>query len=159
MGVVWKGLEEVDPECVATLRRVLGPVLRDLEATTSVVDFDVDPRPILGCGCVLLPPGLNWEDVTRRALKHPDLGPFFTYGTIDYDPSCPMEQLVQGAASQVQHMATAMIWTRTGIGGWPLCPIHKTHPLWPHPDRDLGIAMWECRGAGYRVPIGDLSEA
>jgi hypothetical protein len=159
VGVEWQGVDEVDVECAAALGKILAPVLRDLEETTSVVDFVIDPRPIVACGCVLLPPGLTWEDVTSRGMKHPDLGPFFTYGSIDFDPSRPLEQLVQGAASEVQHMAIAMIWTKTGVGGWPLCPVHKTHPLWPYPERATGLAIWQCRAAGYRVPIGRLSEA
>jgi hypothetical protein len=159
MGVEWQGLDEVEPDCTAALRAILDPVLLDLEATTSVVDLVVDPRPLVGCGCVLLPPGMTWEDVTSRGMKHPDLGPFSAYGSIDFDPSQPLEQLIEGAASQVQRMAIAMIWTRTGVGGWPLCPVHTTHPLWPYPDRASHTAIWECRRAGYRVPIGRLSEA
>lgn len=157
VGAEWQGLDEVDAECAAALQNILGPVLLDLEATTSVVDFVVDLRPRRGCGCVLLPPGMTWEDVTGRGMKHPDLGPFFTYESIGYDSSRPLEQLFEEAASAVQHMAIAMIWTRTGVGGWPLCPVHKTHPLWPYPDRNLGIAVWECRRAGHQVPIGELS--
>ena len=53
-------------------------------------------------------------------------------------------------------MAMAMIWTRTGIGGWPLCPVHKTHLL-GDADSDLGIAVWSA-GERDRVPVGELSE-
>ena len=158
VGVEWQGVDEVDPECLETLRKVLDPVLLDLEATASGVNFLVDPRPCVGCGCVLLPQGLTWEDVSRRGMKHPDLGPFFAYGWLDVDVTRPPEQLVWLAADEFQRMAIAMIWTRTGIGGWPLCPVHKTHPLWPYPDGDLGIAVWQCRRAGHRIPIGGLSK-
>jgi len=157
MGIEWQGLDEVVPQCLETLRKLLDPVLFDLASTTSVVDFVVDPRPCIGCGCVLLPRGLTWEDVTRRGMNHPDMGPFAAYGWVDVDPTRPLEQLVSLAATEVQHMAMAMIWTRTGTGGWPLCPTHETHPLWPYPDRDLGVAVWECRKAGLRIPIGELS--
>jgi hypothetical protein len=81
MGVERQGLDEVEPDCTAALRAILDPVLLDLEATTSVVDLVVDPRPLVGCGCVLLTPGMTWEDVTSRGMKHPDLGPFSAQGS------------------------------------------------------------------------------
>ena len=157
---MWQGLDESDPDCVATLQRIFAPGLRDLDATAPAVSFTIDPRPVVGCGCVLLPPGMNYADVTSRGQTHPDFGdPFSTWNSVHLHEHWPHEQHVEDAASKVQSMAISFIWRRTGIGGWPLCPVHETHPLWPYPDRRLGIAVWECRAAGYRVPIGELARA
>lgn len=156
---MWQGLDESDPYCVSMLQRVVAPALRDLEATVPDVTFAIDPRPMVGCGCVLLPPGMTYADVTIKGRTHPDFGdPFPTWDSVDLRDHWSHEQHVAYAASTLQSMAIAFIWHRTGVGGWPLCPVHRSHPLWPYPDRDLGIAVWECRGSGYRVPVGELSE-
>jgi hypothetical protein len=160
VGAEWQGLDEVDPECVAAMQRIFAPVLRDLEATASDVSFAIDPRPLVRCGCVLLPPGLTYADVTVGGRTHPDFGyPFATWTAFEFNDHYTPEHHVAYAAGDVQSMAIGIIWRKTGIGGWPLCQIHGSHPLWPHPDRRLGIAVWECRAAGHRVPIGDLSKS
>jgi hypothetical protein len=156
VGIVWLGFDEVPDECRERLRHVFAPVIRDLELMGSTVDIALDPRHSARCGCVLLPAGLTWEDVTNRGMSHPDIEPFFPYGDFDLDPDAPVERQVARATSEVQQLAIAMIWTRTGVAGWPLCPLHQTHPLWASGDR--GTAVWRCPKGEYRITIGDLDE-
>ena len=103
---------------------------------------------------------MTYADVTTKGRTHPDFcDPFPTWHAVHLRDHWPYEQRVECAASSVQSIAIAFIWRRTGIGGWPSCPVHKSHPLWPHPDRNVGTAVWECRRAGYHVPVGELSQA
>jgi hypothetical protein len=43
-------------------------------------------------------------------------------------------------------------------GGWPICPLHNTHPLEPTTDTD-GNATWQCPGGPAVARIGDLSRS
>jgi hypothetical protein len=100
---------------------------------------------------------MTYADVTVGGRTHPDFGdPFPTWNAVELHDDEPAERQVATAAGDVQSLAIVSIWRRTGVGGWPPCPVHKTHPLWPYPDRSVGMAVWECRRAGYRIPVGDL---
>jgi hypothetical protein len=102
----------------------------------------------------------NRSSTQWSSYSHTDFGdPFPTWDSLRLQDDWTPERHVAYAAGTVQAMAIAFIWRRTGIGGWPLCPVHETHPLWPYQDRSEGIAVWECRRAGYRAPIGELSRA
>jgi hypothetical protein len=155
MGVVWQGLNESPPECVTALKEALSPVLQDVTATASFVELVIDPRPRLGCGCVLLPPSRSYADVTRRALRDDD-GPFPTYGDIEINPKRSRGISLALAAGSVQQFVIATIWAKTGVGGWPMCPAHGTHPLWPYPSNDT--AVWKCERSAYQVEIGMLGK-
>jgi len=153
MGIVWQGIDESPPECVAALKAVLSPVLEDVTATASLVELVIDPRPRRGCGCVLLPPGRSYPEVTRRAPTDDD-GPFPMYRDIEISPRRARGISIALAAGDVQQFVIASIWTKTGIGGWPICPVHKSHPLWPYPSSET--AVWKCERSDFQVEIGDL---
>ncbi len=40
-------------------------------------------------------------------------------------------------------------------GGWPICPLHNTHPLEPMTNGD-GVATWQCPAGTMIARIGDL---
>jgi hypothetical protein len=62
----------------------------------------------------------------------------------------PEQQLAELADVLREHTLDEEIW-----GGWPICPVHGTHPLDAHTDPDTG-ATWSCPRHAFAARIGAL---
>jgi hypothetical protein len=69
--------------------------------------------------------------------------------TFWWDPDEPGAAVAQLADRLCEFTLHETVW-----GGWPICPLHRTHPLEPGV-RD-GLAMWVCPERQFMTRIGDL---
>jgi hypothetical protein len=65
----------------------------------------------------------------------------------------PEKQLAEIADVLREQILDEEIWS-----GWPICPVHETHPLDPRADVRLG-AVWSCPWGSYSTRIGSLPGA
>jgi hypothetical protein len=155
--VRWLVSPEFPQEGVDALREALAPVLDDLVAT---LDFGFTlrlegPTQLDGWSCLVLPAGATTADDARRLEGGDDW--FAAWESVYIRMLDPYIAAVETAANAIQSYVLPRLWTRTGRAEWPVCPIHRTHPLWSRRQRD--IAVWECPERTVQVPIGRLASS
>ena len=98
--------------------------------------------------------------LTLRFESYPDNGLWVCDITIDGTPvgasgvrdadEDPGERLASLADNLCEYILHEAVW-----GGWPMCPRHRTRPMWAKADD--GIAWWVCEAdAVDRRRIGEL---
>jgi len=71
-------------------------------------------------------------------------------GAFGFDAPSDTETFVADLADKLQEFIL------DDWGGWPVCPVHDTHPLVAGVIE--GVACWRCpHGGGERIPIGALA--
>jgi hypothetical protein len=100
-------------------------------------------------------------DVTLRWDQYPDGGDWICEFSLDGvgRGSCRVQWDGNDAEACLADLAGQLCeaWLHEDIwGGWPMCPVHATRPMWASVN-EAGMAIWRCEAeASDEVIIGQL---